>query len=168
MQTQIVPKKSKEPAAYKLADIILKMPSGRCTSEQLGKKILMVSKKDSILQREMSSWVTQVRFRLESKFGCTLVYSRKTGDYKLADKGSFDASRFTMSHYRRAVLSAARAQELNDLGFLNKAHIDKLVEEVFNKASRKTKELSSLKRVLVEKWRLMKNHDKKVLTHEKA
>lgn len=121
-----------------------------------------------VLERDMSGYVSQARFVLERTYGKTLVYSPIEQLYVLVKKGSKEASRFTMTHYRRAVLSASRARELDELGFLNRDHIDELVEEVMAKATRRSKDLGGLKQTLTERWKALRTKERKALTHDSA
>lgn len=159
-----VEKQKKEPGHYKLTDWLVKQKSS-LEREAIGEKILEFTDSNEIRSYEFGGWITKATLRMEQKYGCTLVYINQEMAYRVVKKGSFEASRFTMEHYRRAVLSAARAQELNDLGFLDPKHIHELVEKVFSKTSRRTKELSSLKKMLVEKWRLLKTQERKQVEH---
>lgn len=152
----------KETIAESLCNWILNFPDKFFTMSQFSQALLDYSdtSKTAIRQRECSSYISQCRFILEREFGITIIYNRQQNLYYQVKRGSVDASRFTIQHYRRATLMAARAQELNDLGFLNPAHVDELIEEVFCKVSRRTKELSSLKTALLSKWRLLKKSSK--------
>ena len=177
MATSLMKQKKKElvnhgdPLYFRLVDWFMKQDfESVLTPKEIGDQILKIKGKDvkDVRAVEFGGWITLCRFRLEVANGITIVYSPKYRGYMIVKKGSFEASKFTMRHYRRAVLSAARAKELDDLGFLDPKHIDKLIEEVMGKTARKTRELAGLKQILVARWKELRNKERKVISHEKA